>query len=69
MDCGDSKMSFYSNDLALATLEQDYRMLVDREVATPFEDSQESLALDGKHHPRVVMLGGDHTWVVVGILN
>ncbi|KAK8845619.1 agmatinase [Kwoniella newhampshirensis] len=64
VDCGDSMMSFYSNDVALATLEKDYRTLINRPIATAFQDGQESLALDGQHHPRVVMLGGDHTIVL-----
>ncbi|WWD22568.1 agmatinase [Kwoniella shandongensis] len=64
VDCGDSRMTFYSNDLALATLEADYRTLLNRTVHTSFQDDQTSLALDGKHHPRVVMLGGDHTIVL-----
>ncbi|WVQ84054.1 agmatinase [Cryptococcus sp. DSM 104549] len=64
VDCGDSRMTFYSNDLALATLEADYRVLINRTVHTPFAEDEKSLALDGKHHPRVVMLGGDHTIVL-----
>ncbi|KAK4687893.1 agmatinase, partial [Tremellales sp. Uapishka_1] len=64
VDCGDSKMSYYSNDIALATLEEDYYSLTRRGIATAFQDGEQSLALDGKHHPRVVMLGGDHTIVL-----
>ncbi len=61
VDCGDSRMSFYSNDLALKTLEDDYRMLVNREAQTHLSPEAKSIALDGRHHPRVMMLGGDHT--------
>ncbi|WWC69057.1 agmatinase [Kwoniella pini CBS 10737] len=64
VDCGDSRMTFYSNDLALATLEADYRSLINRSIATSFRKDEASLALDGQHHPRVVMLGGDHTIVL-----
>ncbi|WWD01465.1 agmatinase [Kwoniella sp. B9012] len=64
VDCGDSRMTFYSNDLALATLEDDYRSLINRPISTSFKNGEESLALDGDHHPRVMMLGGDHTIVL-----
>jgi hypothetical protein len=53
VDYGDSRMSFYSNDIALKTLEDDYKILVSREVATQFAEGTQSIALDGKHHPRV----------------
>ncbi|ORY26994.1 arginase family-domain-containing protein [Naematelia encephala] len=64
VDCGDSRMTFYSNDLALKTLEDDYRILINRSIHTSFQNGEQSLALDGQHHPRVVMLGGDHTIVL-----
>lgn len=46
-------MTFYSNELALKTLEDDYISLLTREVAAELPAGQELLALDGKQHPRV----------------
>ncbi len=64
VDCGDSRMSFYSNEQALRQLEGDYEMLLGREMASrPMvkdvvrggEVEGMSIALDGKHHPRIFM--------------
>lgn len=59
-------MTYYSNERALATLERDYSDILTRSAFTPLNLSadEESLALDGKHHPRIMMLGGDHTIVL-----
>ncbi len=51
-------MSFYSNDMALKTLEDDYKILVNREVATKSAEGLQSMALDGRYHPRVSVREG-----------
>ncbi len=62
VDCGDSKMPFFlGNAVALDVLEADYKTLIDRSPATKASKGAKTIAKDGEFHPRVVMLGGDHT--------
>ncbi|KAH8925554.1 Arginase/deacetylase [Atractiella rhizophila] len=59
VDCGDVRMSLFDNTQALQSLEEAYTEIVmGREV---FNQTGDSIALDGKHHPRIIALGGDHT--------
>ncbi|KWU41653.1 Arginase/deacetylase [Rhodotorula sp. JG-1b] len=67
MDCGDVPISPYDNTLALDQIETAYTTLLSREVATDFikeHGGTKSLALDGKEHPKIISLGGDHTIVL-----
>ena len=70
VDCGDIPVTPYDNAHAIKQIEEGHRELLHR---TPFSalpnDSQTGaplvpLAKDGKHHPRVITLGGDHTIVL-----
>jgi agmatinase len=69
LDCGDVPLSAFSNDLAIDQMEAAYSTLIEREVAggvTPkYKERTKALAKDGKEHPRIVTLGGDHTIVSV----
>ncbi|KZT58700.1 Arginase/deacetylase [Calocera cornea HHB12733] len=59
VDCGDVPMTFVDNKVAIRQLETANADLVQRSSATAFNGS--SIAKDGKFHPRVLTLGGDHT--------
>lgn len=70
VDCGDIPVTPYDNAHAIKQIEAGHRELLHR---TPFSalpnDSLTGaplvpLAKDGKHHPRVITLGGDHTIVL-----
>ncbi|EPQ54015.1 Arginase/deacetylase [Gloeophyllum trabeum ATCC 11539] len=59
VDCGDVPMTFMDNKVALRQLEAANKALLRREAFRSY--NQTSLAKDGKFHPRVLTLGGDHT--------
>ncbi|KAH9992913.1 agmatinase [Russula vinacea] len=70
VDCGDIPVTPYDNAYAIQQIENGHRELLHR---TPFSalpnDSLtgaplEPISKDGKHHPRVITLGGDHTIVL-----
>ena len=70
IDCGDIPVTPYDNAYAIQQIEVGHRDLLHR---TPFSalpnDSLTGaplvpIAKDGKHHPRVITLGGDHTIVL-----
>ena len=70
VDCGDIPVTPYDNTHAIKQIEDGHKELLHR---TPFSalpnDSLTGaplvpLAKDGKHHPRVITLGGDHTIVL-----
>jgi agmatinase len=70
VDCGDIPVTPYDNAYAIQQIEDGHRELLHR---TPFSalpnDSLTGtplvpIAKDGKHHPRVITLGGDHTIVL-----
>ncbi|KAM0787565.1 hypothetical protein ACM66B_003635 [Microbotryomycetes sp. NB124-2] len=70
LDCGDIPISPYDNSLAFQQIETAYKTLLARPVATEYAEQQggmQALAKDGKEHPRLITLGGDHS-VVLGIL-
>ncbi|EJT96869.1 Arginase/deacetylase [Dacryopinax primogenitus] len=59
VDCGDVPMTPMDNKVALRQLEIANADLVSRLSASSYNGT--SLAKDGKFHPRVLTLGGDHT--------
>jgi agmatinase len=70
VDCGDIPVTPYDNAFAIQQIENGHRELLHR---TPFSAlpndsltgaSLVPIAKDGKHHPRVITLGGDHTIVL-----
>ncbi|GJJ09608.1 hypothetical protein Clacol_003831 [Clathrus columnatus] len=64
IDCGDVPISPFDNALALDQMEVAYTTLLKRPVAIREEGIESSLPLlgnDGKEHPRIISLGGDHT--------
>ncbi|TDL28341.1 Arginase/deacetylase [Rickenella mellea] len=67
LDCGDVPVSPFDNALAIDQMEVAYSTLLGRDVAR--NDSIENsltmaLAKDGKEHPKIISLGGDHTIVL-----
>ncbi|KZV94516.1 Arginase/deacetylase [Exidia glandulosa HHB12029] len=61
VDCGDVPMVYTDNKVALRQLELANKDLLKRGVSRAATTSTKSIALDGKFHPRVLTLGGDHT--------
>ncbi|KAF8578770.1 Arginase/deacetylase [Ramaria rubella] len=59
VDCGDVPMTYFDNPVALRQLEFANKALLGKESARTY--AGKSLAKDGKFHPRVLTLGGDHT--------
>ncbi|OCH89089.1 agmatinase [Obba rivulosa] len=59
VDCGDVPMVYTDNKVALRQLEQANAALLSKASLRAYEGK--SLAKDGKFHPRVLTLGGDHT--------
>ncbi|KIJ38429.1 hypothetical protein M422DRAFT_231163 [Sphaerobolus stellatus SS14] len=67
IDCGDVPVSPFDNALAIDQMETAYTTLLQRPVAVRGEDSTyppAPVAKDGKEHPRIISLGGDHTIVL-----
>ncbi|KAM0751806.1 Arginase/deacetylase [Meredithblackwellia eburnea MCA 4105] len=67
VDCGDIPISPYDNSLAIEQIEVAYSTLLSRPVATSWAEEfggMKLLAKDGKEHPRIITLGGDHTIVL-----
>ncbi|KAF7309767.1 hypothetical protein MIND_00348600 [Mycena indigotica] len=68
LDCGDVPLSAYDNVKALDQMEAAYSTLLARPVqggtSAAYKPSTAAFALDGKEHPRLVTLGGDHTIVL-----
>ncbi|KZT07488.1 agmatinase [Laetiporus sulphureus 93-53] len=59
VDCGDVPMVYIDNKVALRQLEQAGMSVLHRRSLRTYEGK--SLAKDGNFHPRILMLGGDHT--------
>ncbi|KAI0948616.1 hypothetical protein AcV7_010456 [Taiwanofungus camphoratus] len=59
VDCGDVPMVYVDNKVALRQLELANKALLSKLSLRSFDGT--SLAKDGKFHPRVLTLGGDHT--------
>ncbi|KAH7343472.1 arginase deacetylase [Rhizoctonia solani] len=69
-DCGDVPAVPFNVQYAMDQMQTAYSTLIKREVATQsgsFTTSTKRLAKDGKLHPRIIALGGDHS-VVLPIL-
>ncbi|GAA5917259.1 hypothetical protein JCM6882_009263 [Rhodosporidiobolus microsporus] len=67
VDCGDVPVSPYDNTLALEQLETAYTTLLSRPVKTEFAKElggTKAHSVDGKEHPKIISLGGDHTIVL-----
>ncbi|KAJ7066639.1 arginase family-domain-containing protein [Mycena amicta] len=68
LDCGDVPVSAYDNEKALDQMEAAYSTLLSRPVqggaSAAYRSRTAAFALDGKEHPRLVALGGDHTIVL-----
>ncbi|ETW86728.1 hypothetical protein HETIRDRAFT_307854 [Heterobasidion irregulare TC 32-1] len=66
IDCGDVPLSAFDNALALDQMEVAYSTLLARPVARTLslDPPERIFAKDGKAHPRIVTLGGDHTIVL-----
>lgn len=70
VDCGDIPVTPYDNKYALKQIEEGHKELLHRRSYTPLGNDTLTgrpltpISLDGKNHPRVVTLGGDHTIVL-----
>lgn len=70
VDCGDIPVTPYDNAFAIKQIEDGHKELIHRTPATKlgvdkFSGEQlVSIANDGKEHPRIITLGGDHTIVL-----
>ncbi|KAF8528090.1 arginase family-domain-containing protein [Hysterangium stoloniferum] len=67
IDCGDVPVSPFDNALAIDQIEAAYTTLLQRPVAVGGEGvpyTSAPLGKDGKEHPRIISLGGDHTIVL-----
>ncbi|KAL4265738.1 arginase family protein [Pleurotus pulmonarius] len=70
VDCGDIPVSPYDNKYAIQQIENGHKSLLQREALSPLgHDSATGeklipISLDGKSHPRIITLGGDHTIVL-----
>jgi agmatinase len=70
VDCGDIPVTPYDNAFAIAQIEAGHKTLLHRTPATALGNDTFSgeplvpLSTDGKHHPRIITLGGDHTIVL-----
>ncbi|KDQ63159.1 hypothetical protein JAAARDRAFT_147183 [Jaapia argillacea MUCL 33604] len=63
IDCGDVPISPFDNALAVDQMETAYTTLLERSISSG-EASTAFLGKDGKEHPRIITLGGDHTIVL-----
>ncbi|KAI0651974.1 Arginase/deacetylase [Trametes meyenii] len=68
VDCGDVPVTPFDNALAVDQMEVAYSTLLARTIASDQSGGTSSaskrFAKDGKEHPRIVTLGGDHTIVL-----
>ncbi|KAJ3827335.1 Arginase/deacetylase [Lentinula raphanica] len=68
LDCGDVPISAYDNAKAIDQMEAAYSTLLSRPVlggtSEVYKEKTRAFSLDGKEHPRLVTLGGDHTIVL-----
>lgn len=60
IDCGDVPVTSYDNAIAIEQIESGHKELLHRTVANGAHEKV-PFAKDGKAHPRIVTLGGDHT--------
>ncbi|KAJ7623575.1 agmatinase [Roridomyces roridus] len=70
VDCGDIPVTPYDNKVAIQQIEEGHKALLQREAFSPLGNDSATgealvpLSVDGKHHPRIITLGGDHTIVL-----
>lgn len=66
IDCGDVPVSPFDNALAINQMEVAYSSLLARSISSKVPAWKEGavLAKDGREHPRIVSMGGDHTIVL-----
>ncbi|KAF9441908.1 Arginase/deacetylase [Macrolepiota fuliginosa MF-IS2] len=70
LDCGDVPVSIFDPAKALDQMETAYTTMLQRPVRNgtgtnpDYDDRTKTVARDGRAHPRVVTLGGDHTIVL-----
>ncbi|KAH7886000.1 arginase deacetylase [Phlebopus sp. FC_14] len=66
LDCGDVPVIPFDNALAVDQMEVAYSTLLARPIASNVSawGKGATLAMDGREHPRIISLGGDHTIVL-----
>ncbi|PPQ74028.1 hypothetical protein CVT24_012624 [Panaeolus cyanescens] len=70
VDCGDIPVTPYDNKFAIKQIEDGHKSLLQRVAYSPLGNDSATgeelvpFSLDGKNHPRVITLGGDHTIVL-----
>lgn len=73
VDClllGDVPVTPYDNHHAIKQIEDGHKTLLHRTTFSPLGNDSvtgkplQPISLDGKHHPRIITLGGDHTIVL-----
>lgn len=70
VDCGDIPVTPYDNKYAIKQIEDGHKALLHRTAFSALGNDSGSgnpltpLTLDGKNHPRIITLGGDHTIVL-----
>lgn len=70
VDCGDIPVTPYDNTFAIKQIEEGHRALLHRTPHSALPNDTLTgeplvpISRDGKHHPRVITLGGDHTIVL-----
>lgn len=70
VDCGDIPVTPYDNKYAIQQIEDGHKELLQRPTFSPLGNDSvtgqplTTISADGKHHPRIVTLGGDHTIVL-----
>ncbi|TFK51189.1 agmatinase [Heliocybe sulcata] len=70
VDCGDIPVTPYDNKYAIQQIENGHKELLHRQTFSPLGNDSVTgqplvpMSKDGKHHPRIITLGGDHTIVL-----
>lgn len=70
VDCGDIPVTPYDNKFAIQQIEDGHKALLHRDTFSPLGNDSVTgkplvpISSDGKNHPRVITLGGDHTIVL-----
>ncbi|KAG6910637.1 hypothetical protein DXG01_009146 [Tephrocybe rancida] len=70
VDCGDIPVTPYDNKHAIRQIEEGHKEILQREAYSALGndsltgDKLTPISLDGRNHPRIITLGGDHTIVL-----
>ncbi|KAI8978866.1 agmatinase [Trametes punicea] len=70
VDCGDIPVTPYDNKYAIQQIEDGHKELLHRSTFSPLGNDTLTgkplvpISADGKNHPRIITLGGDHTIVL-----